>query len=548
MRKSTPFVLLLALATATSTAEAQILEREVLLAPDGAPGDEFGAALSLSGTTLVVGAPLADQSGKDSGTAYVFERTYLAWDAGLELPATGGATDDNFGLSVAVSGGTIVIGAPGHDQKASNAGAAYVFARSGTTWAQQALLLPSTGAANDAFGVSVSVSGNTILVGSPRADRGGSDSGSAYVFVRSGTTWSEQTELIASDGAASDLYGVSVAVSGGLATVGAPQDDDKGLDSGSAYVYLRSGTSWALDIKTVALGGQAGDNYGIAVDCHEPQMSVAVGATKDDQLAVDAGAVHLFSKTRGNWTILGKLFGRGKTSDRFGGSVAIGAGLTVFAGARFDDFLAQDGGLAFRFRGPAGAFRAFGASDAFPGDQLGAAVDFDGCWGADGAPKANPKGADSGAVYLHILSEPAVNYCTAGLSSAGCTASVTVGGIASASAPTGFSIQATGVEGGQNGIFYYGLNGRQSVPWAANSYQCVQPPVKRTGGRMASSGTPGQCDGVLTVDMNSFWSSKPLQNPGPGTVVDAQFWYRGPTVQFAGSATLSDAIEFEVCP
>ena len=147
------------------------------------------------------------------------------------------APTPQFSVTVAVSGDTAVVGADFDDDKGSDAGSAYVFARSGTTWTQQAKLLASDGAAGDQFGVSVSVSGDTAVVGALRDDDKGSDAGSAYVFARSGATWTQQAKLVASDGAAGDLLGNWVAVSGGTAVVGAVLDDDKGTESGSAYVF-----------------------------------------------------------------------------------------------------------------------------------------------------------------------------------------------------------------------------------------------------------------------------------------------------------------------
>jgi len=154
-----------------------------------------------------------------------------------KITASDGASDDYFGYSVSISGDTAIVGAHGKDDKGSLSGGAYVFVRDGTTWSEQQKLTASDGTVNDYFSYSVSISGDTAIVGAHGDDDRGSGSGSAYVFVRHGTTWSEQQKLRASDGAGSDYFGSSVSISGDAVIVGAYADDDNVFDSGSAYVF-----------------------------------------------------------------------------------------------------------------------------------------------------------------------------------------------------------------------------------------------------------------------------------------------------------------------
>ena len=210
-------------------------ESAKLLASDGAAGDVFGFEVAVSGDTAVVGAFRDDDKGTESGSAYVFVRSGTTWTQQAKLLASDGAAGDEFGFSVAVSGDTAVVGAFRDDDKGTESGSAYVFVRSGTTWTQQAKLLASDGRLFDIFGISIAVSGDTVVVGASFDDDNGSASGSAYVFARSGTTWTQQAKLLASDGAFFDTFGTSVAVSGDTAVVGAFRDDDKGTDSGSAW-------------------------------------------------------------------------------------------------------------------------------------------------------------------------------------------------------------------------------------------------------------------------------------------------------------------------
>src|SRR6266498_3365366 len=218
------------------TIDPTLSQEAKLTAGDAASGDQFGAAVGISGETAVVGAPVGDTAaGPNAGSAYVFVRSGTSWSQQAMLTASDAAVFDLFGRALAVSGDTAVIGAPSDDTDAGpNAGSAYVFVRSGTSWSQQAKLTASDAAASDTFGDAVGISGDTAVVG---AQFGDTIAGSAYVFVRSGTSWSQQAKLTASDAAAFAFFGAAVAISGDTVVVGALADDtDAGSNAGSAYV------------------------------------------------------------------------------------------------------------------------------------------------------------------------------------------------------------------------------------------------------------------------------------------------------------------------
>ena len=247
-------------------------QQQTLLAPDAAPGDYFGYAVSVAGDTALVGAVRGEGSGQSStGSVYVFVRSGTTWNVTQELAASDGASSDLFGRSVALSTDTAIVGAPGDDAAdVPEAGSAYVFVLSGGTWTEQQKLVVSDPTENDAFGTSVSVSGETAVVGAPApGTREQQTAGYASVFVRSGTTWTEQQRLTASDGAEVDVFGVSVALLDDTAVAGAPGDDNLvGPDTGSAYVFARSGTTWSEQQKLLAADGSSGgvgDNFGNVV-------------------------------------------------------------------------------------------------------------------------------------------------------------------------------------------------------------------------------------------------------------------------------------------
>jgi len=227
-------------------------EMQKLLASDGAENDFFGYSVSIDGNTALIGAYHNDGF---KGSAYVFTRTGTTWTQQAKLLASDGATDDWFAYTVSLAGKTALIGAPYDDDNGNNSGSAYVFTRIGTTWIQQAKLLASDGEADDYFGCSVSLDGNTALIGASHDDGVGYefDSGSVYVFTRTGIIWTEQQKLVASDNASADYFGWSVSLDEDTALISAPYDDDNGSQAGSAYVFTKeSGTP---NLKIYITGG-----------------------------------------------------------------------------------------------------------------------------------------------------------------------------------------------------------------------------------------------------------------------------------------------------
>ena len=240
-----------------------------LVANDGATisvigGDFFGVSVALDGDTAVVGANQDDDNGSNSGSVYVFVRSGTTWTQQRKLVANDGTEYDLFGTSVALDGDTAVVGATGDDDNGSHSGSAYVFFRSGTTWTQQQKLVANDGASQDYFSNSVALDGDIAVIGAP-GHYMSPNSGSVYVFFRSGTTWSQQQKLVAGDGAAGDAFGVSVALDGDTAVVGVGDNVD-----GFLYVFVRSGTTWTQQQKLVTAVPDRfdGDGKSVALDGH----------------------------------------------------------------------------------------------------------------------------------------------------------------------------------------------------------------------------------------------------------------------------------------
>jgi len=273
-------------------------EQQKLTASDGAASDFFGYSVALSGETALVGARFDDVGANaQQGSVYIYLRTGTIWSEQMKWVASDGAADDDFGWSVAISGDTALVGAY-HDDVGANTdqGSVYVLAHSGDAWSEQAKLTASDGAANDNFGQSVALSGGTAVVGAHAYDVGANtDQGCAYVFARSGDAWSQQAKLTATDGAAHDWFGESVALVGDTAVVGALADDvGASSDQGSAYVFARSGTTWSQQAQLTATDGASGDQFGYSVALSG--ASALVGARYNDAGPnADQGSAYVFT-------------------------------------------------------------------------------------------------------------------------------------------------------------------------------------------------------------------------------------------------------------
>ncbi len=313
-------------------------QRQKLTADDGAAGDQFGLSVAISGDTVVVGAPDDDIGGNfDLGSAYVFVRSGAIWTQQQKLTAGDGAVVDFFGVTVAISGDTVVVGAEDDDIDGSlDQGSVYVFSRNGATWTQRRQPIADDGAANDLFGSAIAISGDTVVVGAPRDDIGANkNQGAAYVFVIRAGNLVQQQQFVANDGATDDEFGSSVAISGDTVLVGAPRDDiGANADQGSAYVFIRSGDSWTLQQKLMADDGAANDGFGRSVAVNGD--TVVVGASNNDGAFKDQGAAYVFVRNGATWTRQQKLIAADAAAgDIFGVSVAI-SGDTVVVGAPFD--------------------------------------------------------------------------------------------------------------------------------------------------------------------------------------------------------------------
>ncbi len=373
------------------TIDPSFQQQAYLKASNTGANDQFGFSVAVSGNTVVVGAvdeasnaagvdgDQSDNSVAGAGAAYVFTRTGSTWSQQAYLKASNTDANDQFGFAIAIAGDTVVVvafsedsnatGVDGDqsDNSADNAGAAYVFTRSGSTWSQQAYLKASNTDTNDQFGFSVAIASDTVVVGAfsetsnatgvngDQSDNSAAGAGAAYVFTRTGSTWSQQAYLKASNTGTNDNFGISVAISGNTVVVGAfsedsnatgvdgDQSDNSANNAGAAYVFTRTGSTWNQQTYLKASNTETNDRFGFAVAIAgntvvvsavlEASNASRVDGDQSDNSANNAGAVYVFTRTGNSWDQQTYLKASNtETNDRFGFAVAI-TGNTVVVGA-----------------------------------------------------------------------------------------------------------------------------------------------------------------------------------------------------------------------
>ncbi|MBI3426641.1 MAG: putative Ig domain-containing protein, partial [Acidobacteria bacterium] len=389
------------------TIDPLIAQQAKFTAADGAAGDKFGTSVAVSGDYAIVGAPEDDAQ---RGSAYVFVRSGSSWTQQAKLIAVDGVAADRFGISVSISGPTAVIGASGADSEGNvNHGAAYVFVRSGSSWSQQAKLAVSDGSQVSSFGFSVAVSGDTALIGTPAYGLGGETSrGAAYVYARAGVTWSVQQKLLANDGAIGDNFGTSVALDGDTALLGAlAANINAASDQGAAYVFTRSGATWNQQAKLFANDGASNDQFGGTVAL-SADTAVIGSRLSDVGGHSNEGAAYVFVRSGAVWSLQQKLVAAdGGDGDAFGVSVTVSGDLIAVGSDDYDLVGYQNQGSVYLFTRNGGVWnqqQKLRAADGAEYDHLGKAVAISGNTIVGGAPQADVNGStDQGAAYAFIV-------------------------------------------------------------------------------------------------------------------------------------------------
>lgn len=374
-----------------------------LMASDGQAEATFGRALAMSGDYIVIGSSHDDNdNGVDAGAAYIFKRSGNDWIEQCKITADDGAENDVFGHAIAIEGDYAVIGAPWTDDHGTESGAAYIFKRDGNDWIQQAKLTASDGGVDNRYGISVAISGDYVLVGAFFDDDFGARSGSAYIYKRAGANWIEQAILKADDGAEGDWFGVSVAIEDDFAAIGARYDDNEnGTDAGAVYLFKRSGTSWGQHQKLIAGDGAEGDLF------HKPAFygdQLMVGVYEDDDNGANSGSVYVFRNNGTSWVQQEKLIASdGEAGEMFGSHIAVSDNRMVVGAYRDNDNGSNSGSIyVFSYDGSHWTeTEKIIAYDGDPGDYYGLPVDIDGDYILVAARNDDDKGNNAGAAYVY---------------------------------------------------------------------------------------------------------------------------------------------------
>jgi hypothetical protein len=318
------------------------VEEEKLLAPDGAAYDFFGRAVDIHGDVAIVGADWDDDRGFNSGSVYVFRRDGTAWNLDAKLLASDGAPLHAFGAAVDVEMDIALVGARGYvEDGAIETGAVYVFRFDGNGWIQEDILQASDGWEGDQFGGSVSLHGDVAVIGA----RGHAHAetyvpvhtGAAYVFRRSDGSWTQEAELLASDGLHDDRFGFDVSLGENVVLVGAPLAAENGFNAGAAYVFRFDGTLWNEEVKLLASDGAPFDAFGWSVSLGDDLALVS--AYESDQVAPNAGVVYPFTYDAGLWSEQATIWPSDTSHGIFFGWDVVTDGELIIAGADYGAYV-----------------------------------------------------------------------------------------------------------------------------------------------------------------------------------------------------------------
>ncbi|GAB5496698.1 MAG: FG-GAP repeat protein [Phycisphaerales bacterium] len=324
---------------------ASWVQESKLVADDGDTGDEFGRAVSISGDTIIIGAIPGNLSGSSTGAAYVYRFDGTEWVQEAKLVANDSEPGDFFCSSVSVSDDLAIMGAASDTTDGISTGSAYIYRFDGVNWVQETKLLPDDGGADDLFGWSVSISDNIAVAGAFRNEDFGSGIGSAYVFRFDGTGWVQETKLLPDDGPHANHFGFSVSVSGDTVLVGAMWDSDIAAGAGAAYIFRFDDVEWVQESKLRPDEGSPQDFFGRSVSISGD--TAVIGVPRDDDAGNNSGSAYVFRFDGAQWVHEAKVVSpRSTQGDSFGDSVSV-SGNTAVMGASGSDGNVPDSGSAY---------------------------------------------------------------------------------------------------------------------------------------------------------------------------------------------------------
>jgi FG-GAP repeat/Bacterial Ig domain len=363
-----------------------------LVSPDPGVNDWFGYSVAITDTYALVGAYQADDKGSNSGAAYIYKRNGENWQYVQTLTASNGAALDNFGQIVVLTDTLAIVGARFGDGLVADSGAVYLFERTGEVWTEVQKLSSDDGVANDEFGFSVDMLGDSLFIGADEDD----NTGSAYVFKKQLSGYA-QIQKLQPVLAANNRFGRSIDVFGNTLMVGTTGDGTLGAGSGAVYVYEKVGDAWSEVDTLTASDGTSGDRFGRAIEMND--CYAVISAVYDDALGSFAGSAYIFELISGVWTERQKLTGNDTDAeDRFGHAVGL-SGDYVMIGA----YGAGDTGAIYVYKNLGSNWTQVNRltpADLTSGDYLGADAKMIGNYIIAGARNHDVSANNAGAVYI----------------------------------------------------------------------------------------------------------------------------------------------------
>jgi uncharacterized protein (DUF1800 family) len=325
--------------------------------PSPVVSDEFGYSVSITSTgdRVIIGARYEDTGASNTGSVYIYSRSGTTWTLEQEINNPSPVATDFFGYSVSISstGDRGIIGARYEDTGADAAGSVYIYSRSGTTWTLEQEINNPSPVSGDNFGILVSMdaTGDRVIIGAHNEDTGATDTGSAYIYSRSGTTWTLEQEINNPSPVSGDYFGYSVSINatGDRVIIGAYFEDTGATNAGSAYIYSRSDTTWTLEQEINNPSPVDYDNFGFSVAIDSTGDRVIIGAYYESTGATGAGSAYIYSRSGTVWTLEQEINNPSPVSnDYFGWSVAINStGDRVIISASYEDTGASAAGSAY---------------------------------------------------------------------------------------------------------------------------------------------------------------------------------------------------------
>lgn len=496
-------------------------------------GAGIGSALAIDGDTALVGASLANVTGYSSGAAFVFRRVAGNWTQEDVLVPNDPQVGQGFGWSVAIAGNRAFVSAYGAGSLTFS-GAVYVFRRVGSfpfaTWDQIAKLEPSDPAANQAFGTAIGASGNTLVVGCYGP---GSQGSAAYFFGPQSGAWQLTQRLAVPQG-----IGHRLAMDGdrvALASTGQP------YPHGEVRIYTNTASGWQYETTLAPPPGQSEQSFGDNIAFQNGLLAVSQRGFVQTGVVPD-GRLWLARFDAGAWSGLVPLdWASVYPSGQMGYAVAAN-------GSEFITTVdAIEPSSTIRRLLVVGRWDSSASGPAWLGTidppNLPGINGWGGTLAAQGSDVLVPRG-DGSISVLSLVPPAPVTYCTSKLNSAGCVATVSSVGSASATSTVPFEVKASSIVSGKYGLLFFGINGRTSFPFQGG-YLCALPPTRRTPAQ-SSGGNAGanDCSGSYSFDFNALIRSGAHPDLDPGVLVNAQYWYRDPASQ--STTGLTNAIEFGV--